>query len=80
MKMIDSKKVAMKIAELLQVEKCTVHESRIILVITQEIIDDTVRTDVFTYVTNLITEVRTLAAGGTITYKYHLDTLETEVI
>lgn len=40
---------------------------------------NTVRTDTFSYATNLITEVRTLASGGTITYKYHLDTLVTEV-
>jgi len=40
----------------------------------------TVREDVYTYATNLVTEVRTLTAGGTIAYKYHLDTLETEVI
>jgi hypothetical protein len=38
------------------------------------------REDVFTYTTNLITEVRTLSSGGSITFKYHLDTLQTEVI
>jgi hypothetical protein len=38
------------------------------------------REDVFTYAPNLITEVRTLSVGGTLTFKYHLDTLETEVI
>jgi hypothetical protein len=38
------------------------------------------REDVFTYTTNLITEVRTLSSGGSVTFKYHLDTLETEVI
>jgi hypothetical protein len=38
------------------------------------------REDVFTYSTNLITEVRTLSSGGSVTFKYHLDTLETEVI
>lgn len=40
----------------------------------------TVRTDTFTYTTNLITEVRTLSTGQTLTYKYHTDTLQTEVI
>ncbi|MPN22508.1 hypothetical protein SDC9_169891 [bioreactor metagenome] len=41
----------------------------------------TIRTDVFTYSTNLITEVRTIiATGETISFKYHTDTLETEVI
>jgi hypothetical protein len=40
-----------------------------------------IRTDVFTYSTNLITEVRTIVATGQIlTFKYHTDTLETEVI
>lgn len=40
-----------------------------------------IRSDVFTYATNLITEVRTIiATGQTLTFKYHLDTLETEVI
>lgn len=38
------------------------------------------REDVFTYESNLITEVRTLSSGGSVTFKYHLDTLETEVI
>ncbi|MFS0864131.1 hypothetical protein [Fredinandcohnia sp. 179-A 10B2 NHS] len=38
------------------------------------------REDVFTYENNLITEVRTLPNGESITFKYHLDTLETEVI
>jgi hypothetical protein len=38
------------------------------------------REDVFTYATNLITEVRTLSTLQTITFKYHLDTLQTEVI
>lgn len=40
----------------------------------------TLRTDTFTYATNLITEVRTLADLSTITYINHLDTLITEVI
>jgi hypothetical protein len=40
----------------------------------------TVRSDIFTYSTNLVTEVRTLTAGGTLTLKYHTDTLQTEVI
>jgi hypothetical protein len=35
--------------------------------------------DVFTYSANLITEVKTRGSNVT-TYKYHLDTLETEVI
>ena len=39
-----------------------------------------IREDVFTYATNLITEVRTLTSGGTVTLISHLDTLETEVI
>ena len=39
-----------------------------------------VRDDVFTYTTNQITEVRTLSDGQAVTYKYHLDTLETEII
>ena len=38
------------------------------------------RTDAFTYAVNLITEIRTLSTGATTTFKYHLDTLETEVI
>jgi len=39
------------------------------------------REDIFTYATNLITEVRTIIASGlTITYLYHTDTLTTEVI
>jgi len=43
--------------------------------------DFILREDVFTYATNLITEVRTLAGTAeTITYINHLDTLETEVI
>lgn len=37
------------------------------------------RQDVFTYSTNLITEVRTVG-NYTLTFKYHLDTLQTEVI
>jgi hypothetical protein len=37
------------------------------------------RTDSFTYATNLITEVRTVGTS-TLTFKYHLDTLQTEVI
>jgi hypothetical protein len=37
------------------------------------------REDVFTYSTNLITEVRTVGTNS-ITFKYHLDTLQTEVI
>lgn len=40
----------------------------------------TLRTDVFTYATNLIIEVRTLNTLETITFKYHTDTLQTEVI
>lgn len=41
----------------------------------------TIRTDVFTYATNLITEVRTLVAtNDVITLKYHLDTLQVGVI
>ena len=39
-----------------------------------------IREDVFTYATNLITEVRTLTLGGTLTLINHLDTLETEVV
>ena len=39
-----------------------------------------IREDVFTYAPNLITEVRTLTSGGSITFINHLDTLETEVI
>lgn len=39
-----------------------------------------IREDIFTYTNNLITEVRTLNTLETITFKYHLDTLETEVI
>lgn len=40
-----------------------------------------VRTDVYTYDASLVTEVRTIVAtGDTITFKHHLDTLETEVI
>lgn len=40
-----------------------------------------IRSDVFTYATNLVTEVRTIIASGvTLTLKYHLDTLRTEAI
>ena len=39
-----------------------------------------IREDVFTYASNLITEIRTLTSGGSLTYKYHLDSLQTEVI
>ncbi len=39
-----------------------------------------IRSDSFNYSDNLITEVRTLNTGETVTFKYHLDTLETEVI
>ena len=40
-----------------------------------------IRSDVFTYSTNLVTEVRTIiATSATVTLKYHLDTLQTEVI
>jgi hypothetical protein len=40
-----------------------------------------IRSDVFTYAANLITEVRTIIASGTtLTLKYHLDTLRTEAI
>jgi hypothetical protein len=42
--------------------------------------NNVLREDVFTYSTNLITEVRSLNYGGSVTFKYHLDTLETEVI
>lgn len=49
--------------------------------------DTVVRSDVFTYTTDtttnkitLITEVRTLNTGDTVTFKYHTDTLEVEVI
>lgn len=38
-----------------------------------------VREDVFTFEPNLITEVRTLTLGGSITFKTHLDTFQTEV-
>jgi hypothetical protein len=38
------------------------------------------REDVFTYTTNLITEVRTLSTGRKLTFKFNLTTLETEVI
>lgn len=41
---------------------------------------DIVRTDAFTYDTDLVIEVRTVTAGGTLTYKYHTDTKQTEVI
>lgn len=41
--------------------------------------ENVVREDVFTYSGDTITEVRTLADTSTITYVYHLDTLETEV-
>lgn len=43
-------------------------------------LSNVLREDVFTYASNLITEVRTLSSGGSITFKYHLDTLETEVL
>lgn len=43
-------------------------------------LNEIVRVDTFTYATNLITEVRTLATGETLTFVNHLDTLETEVI
>lgn len=39
-----------------------------------------IRTDMFTYSGNTITEVRTLTLGGSITYKYNLDTWETEIL
>lgn len=39
----------------------------------------TVRTDVFTYSADSITETRTLAAGGTLTIVTNLTTLETSV-
>ncbi|MBX4266528.1 hypothetical protein [Clostridium estertheticum] len=40
-----------------------------------------IRSDVFTYSTNLITEVRTIiATGRTLTFKFHKDTLQQEVI
>ncbi|MBU3146540.1 hypothetical protein [Clostridium sp. CF012] len=39
-----------------------------------------IRTDNLVYTTNLVTETRTLADGSTLVYKYHLDTLQTEVI
>ena len=42
--------------------------------------DVVLREDVFTYAANLITEVRTLSTAETITFKYHTDTLLTEVI
>ncbi|MBZ9633083.1 hypothetical protein [Clostridium sp. FP1] len=40
----------------------------------------TVRTDNFTYATNLVTEIRTLNTSETLTLKYHTDTMQTEVI
>jgi hypothetical protein len=43
-------------------------------------LNNILREDVFTYSTNLITEVRTLISGDSLTFKYHLDTLQTEVI
>lgn len=39
-----------------------------------------VRSDIFSYSTNLITEIRTLNTGEKMTIKHHLDTYETEVI
>jgi hypothetical protein len=39
-----------------------------------------IRSDVFSYAENLITEVRTLNTGDMMTFKYHLDSLNTEVI
>ncbi len=39
-----------------------------------------IREDIFTYGTNIITEVRTLSNGATIAYINHTDTQETEVI
>ena len=42
---------------------------------------EVVRQDIFTYSDNIITETRTiLETNETITFKYHLDTLEIEVI
>lgn len=40
----------------------------------------TIRTDAFTYAANLITEIRTLNTGETLTFFNHLDTLITEVV
>lgn len=39
-----------------------------------------VRTDVFTYAENIITEVRTLTTGETLTFTVNTDTLLTEVV
>ena len=47
---------------------------------TDKTTSEIVRDDIFTHTTNLITEVRTLPNSATITYKYHLDTMKTEVI
>ena len=46
----------------------------------KDVSNNLIREDIFTYATNLITEVRTLTSGGTVTLKNHLDTLVTEVI
>jgi hypothetical protein len=48
-------------------------------VVYKDLQNNTVGEDVFTYNSNLITEVKTRGSNVT-TYKYHLDTLETEVI
>ena len=45
-----------------------------------DVLDIALRTDTFVYSTSLITEVRTLSTGQTLTLKHHLDTFETEVI
>lgn len=41
--------------------------------------NNVVRTDVFTYGVDTITEVRTLASGGTITIVFNTTTFQTEV-
>ncbi len=48
--------------------------------ITHKIDGATVRVDTFTYETNKITELRTATSGETLTYIYHLDTMQTEII
>lgn len=47
--------------------------------ITHKIGNDAVRTDTFTFATNTITEVRTLASGATLTIVTNTSTLETTV-
>jgi hypothetical protein len=59
----------------------TIVNGKVMSVVHKDVNNAVIRTDTFDYsVVNLITETRVMYTGDTLTLKYHLDTLQTEVI